>query len=149
MKQRIFLVSIGTSLLVGVPLGTLVFGLLTGRPLLALGSDIAGVPVLVYAFISGGPIAVAAGFFGGIVLLALLRSKRWGPGWPGWVLTCAGAGAFTAVGLGLALPFSDSRGEGRLVPVIAFLGTTGASCGGLLGLYGWNVKRRSRSELPG
>ena len=139
--------SVGVCVFVGVPLGTVVFGVLTGAPLLPFETDIAGVPVLVYAFISGAPIAIVAGLLGGGVLATLLRSKNWNPTWPGWILICAGAGVCLSVGLALALVVGGLVEHERLYTMIAFLGITGGSCGALLGLYGWNTKRRINGEL--
>jgi hypothetical protein len=147
MRQRIFLVSIGVCVFVGVPLGTVAFGVLTGAPLLPFETDIAGVPVLVYAFISGGPVAVVAGMVGGGVLLRLLRSNTRIRTWSGWILTCAGAGTCLSVGLALALAAAGSVEKERLFPMVTFLGITGGFCGALLGLYGWNVKRRIDDEF--
>jgi hypothetical protein len=147
MQRRIFLVSIGVCYFVGVPVGTVVFGLLTGSPSLVLETDIAGVPLLVYAFISGVPVAVVAGTLGGAVLVRLLRSKGWNPEWPGWILTCSAVGAFVPVGLAFALAGLGLVDQGRLFPMVTVLGITGGSCGALLGLYGWSVRRKTDGEL--
>ena len=128
-------------------MATFVFGVLTGAPLLPLETDIAGVPVLVYAFISGAPIATVAGMIGGGILLVLLRSKNWNTRWPGWMLTCAGAGTLLSVGLALALTVAGPVEDERLFPLVTSLAINGASCGALLGLYGWNVRRRITGEL--
>jgi hypothetical protein len=147
MPRRIFLASIGVCYFVGVPVGTVVFGLLTGSPLLVLETDIAGVPLFVYAFISGVPVAVVAGTLGGAVLLRLLRSKDWNPDWPGWILTCSAVAAFAAVGLSFAFAALGLVHERRLFPMVTVLGVTGGSCGALLGLYGWSVKRNTDGAL--
>jgi hypothetical protein len=141
MRKRVFLVSIGVCLLVGVPVGTVVFGVLSGAPWLVFSRDIAGVPFLVYGFISGGPVALVAGMLGGATLLALIGSKNWNPTRLGWALTCAGLGVFVAISLGLALSIAGWAEEERLFLMVAFFGLTGGSCGALLGLYGWSVKR--------
>jgi peptidoglycan/LPS O-acetylase OafA/YrhL len=146
MEQRTFLVSIGVCYFVGVPMGTVVYALLTGSPWLVFDTDIAGVPLLVYAFVSGVPVAVVAGMLGGAVLIRLLRSKDWNPNWPGWILTCAAVGAIAAIGLASALAGLGLVDKGPLIPAVTFLGVTGGSCGALLGLYGWTVKRKSDGQ---
>jgi hypothetical protein len=146
MRQRTFLVSIGVCYFVGVPVGTVLFGLLTGSPWLAFETDIAGVPFLLYAFISGVPFAVVAGMLGGAVLIRLLRSTDWNPRWPGWILTRGAVGAIVATGLASALAGLGLVEDGRLFPMIIFLGVTGGTCGALLGLYGWTVKRKHEGQ---
>ena len=67
---RVILVSVAVSLFLGIPLGTLVGDILAGSPFFVLARDIAGVPVLVYAFLTAGIPGVVAGVAGGLVLLA-------------------------------------------------------------------------------
>lgn len=147
-RRRVFLVSIGVCLFVGVPAGTVAFGALSGDRSLVSGRDTAGVPFLVYAFISAGPFATIAGFIGGAVLLAFLRAERWNPAWYGWVLACAGCGVLAALGVAtaMALVVAGQGGEVQLLLTLAFLAPTGGLCGAVLGLYGWSLKQRIAGE---
>ncbi len=147
-RRRIFIVSIVVCVLVGVPVGTVVVGVLRGDRSLILARDIAGMPFIVYAFISAGPFAAIAGVIGGAVLLALLGTERWNPKWYGWVLTCAGCGLLAAVAvIGAMSLVSLAQGSG-LAPLSMFTvgGLAGAFCGAVLGLYGWKLKRTGSTE---
>jgi len=140
---RVFLVSIGVCVFVGIPVSTFVLGVISGTPSLAVSADIAGVPILAYGFISGFPFALVAGLLGGAVVLALLRWKRWNPAWQGWVLACAALGTLTASVMAI-LMWTTGWMESAGVPAFfGFLGPSGGFCGALLGLYGWREKQRT------
>jgi hypothetical protein len=132
---RVFLVSIGVCVFVGIPVSTFFFGVVSGTPSLAVRVDIAGVPILAYGFISGFPFALVAGLLGGSLVLALLRSKRWNPAWQGWVLACAVLGTLTASGVTVLMWTTGWVEEAGVPTLFGFVGPSGGLCGALLGLY--------------
>lgn len=141
VRLRVFLVSIAVCVFVGVPAATVLCGVLNNSPSLPFRSDIAGMPVLAYAFIAGSPIAIVGGVLGGGVLLALLESKRWNLTRQGWIVTCSACGFVAATSLALILALSLSIEP--VVPWAAMCGLPGGLCGALIGLYGWHVKHGS------
>ena len=149
MTGRVFTTSIAVCTFVGIPIGTLAFAIINGSPSLIVAVDLAGVPILIYGFIVGLPVAFVAGLVGGAVELALLRWKLWNPAWPVWVLACATLGLFTAAVLAVVLSrrgWQDGAGAWGL---FGLFGPSSAVCGAMLGHYGWGEKRQSSaaSEL--
>jgi len=142
---RVVLVSIAVCVFVGIPLGTFLGGLFTSVPSLVLRRDIAGIPVLAYAFITAGPLGTIAGVAGGLVVLAFVRAKYWDPPWPSWALAGATAGALLAGVMPLLLSATGWNGQqGGVLAIFGLFATTGALCGALLGVYGWLEKRGAK-----
>jgi len=103
---------------------------------LILATDIAGVPVLLYAFISSGPFAVVAGLGGSALVLALRDVLRFRGSGTAWVATCAGCGLAAGVCVAAALLLLGEAGRFQwALPESA--GLAGAVCGAVLGLLGW------------
>jgi hypothetical protein len=134
---RILLVSIGVCVFVGIPVSTFFYGVLNGTPSLAMSVDLAGVPIIAYGFISGFPIAVAAGLFAAALVLALLRSKRWNSGWRGWALAGSGLGVVTAGGFAILLWTIGWMDDAGVPTLFALIGPSGAFCGAVIGLHAW------------
>jgi hypothetical protein len=132
-------VTIGVCVLIGVPVATALFGVLSGTPSLLLARDIAGVPVLVYAFMTGGPLAALAGLVGSKALNVLATSSRWPAGPSAWLLAGAGVGVLVGVTVAAALVAlsGDSLTEARPRAFIEAVALTGAGCGCISGLVGW------------
>lgn len=143
-RDRLLGLSIGVSLLVGVPVGTLAFGLFTRQPSLITSSDVAGVPVLVYAFISGGPFAVLAGVAGSAVLRALVHSRGCRSRWYLWVAACAGCGLACGVVVAVAMMLIAAQEQVGWA-LLASAGVAGLAGGTVLGVAGW---RRAHGRLP-
>jgi hypothetical protein len=120
------------------------WGVITGTPSIGVGVDIAGVPLLVYGFISGAPIALVAGLLGAVVVFALLQRRRWNPTWRGWLITCATCGILAAGGLAILLSTTGwMEAKAGVSLLFALIGPSGVLCGAILGLYGWRERQRT------
>jgi hypothetical protein len=139
---RVILVSVAVSLFLGIPMGTFVGGLMAGSPLFDIARDIAGVPVLAYAFLTAGIPGVVAGVAGGLMLLALLNRPNWNPPRYLWILLGASAGILVGcVALG---PIWLRASTVDSVKWLAMTVSATGACGAVLGLYGSLEKQASR-----
>ncbi len=139
---RVILVSVAVSLFLGIPLGTFVGGLMAGSPSFVFARDIAGVPVLAYAFLTAGIPGVVAGVAGGLVLLALLNRPNWNP--PRYVWVLLGAGAGVVVGCVALGPIWLRASTPESVKWLAMTVSSTGTCGAVLGLYGSLEKQARR-----
>jgi len=129
-------------LILGVPLGTALFGLLTDDPSLILATDIAGVPVLVYALISTGPFAVVAGLLGSRLIVPLAGVSRLQRSGLAWVVACAAFGLVAGATV-VAAPLLLGGASNVVWAVLVSGALAGGVCGTVLGL----LSQRQRHHL--
>ncbi len=136
MLIRALFVSMSLCVVIAPFWGTFFVGLLSGSPFLVVSADIAGVPVLAYAYFAAAPI----GFIAACLATLWAAVLFWKPGpvrsmWQ-WIRLGLAAGFVTS--LVAAAGFMVARFGWPSTSMVVFGGAavlTGSLCGMLLGAY--------------
>jgi hypothetical protein len=130
--NRVVIRTFAICIIVGSLIGCILFGIFVqGIPLFFLARDIAGVPVLLYAFISGAPIGALAGAIA-TALGFFVKKRVPNLQLSGWLAVGSAAG-FIFGFLYALVAFITTFDVSAFTRTLLVLGSTGLICGLLVG----------------